>query len=35
MNVRETVVNEFRSVFERNGYRTTPEFLRVAESLLI
>lgn len=32
MNVRETVVNEFRSVFERNGYSTTPEFLRVAES---
>jgi hypothetical protein len=32
MNVRETVINEFRSVFERYGIQTTPEFLRIAES---
>lgn len=32
MNVKEIVVTEFKTVFERHGYSTTPEFLRVAES---
>lgn len=32
MNVKEIVVAEFNTVFERHGYSTTPEFLRVAET---
>lgn len=32
MDVREIVISEFKSVFDRHGFTTPQEFLRVAET---